>query len=408
MIAAVSVFLRHISQRRMVEAPNGPTSLLQDRQDDSSSSATKPPSSSAPVNIINDRTSTPTDLLLNDLSELTGTRYQALITALTALSDSYDRQTGLGAGLFAFLFQRAASRRKSDKGLAELQSALAGLRVDEAVGLGRTNVDGRSEEETEDPTETSFVHEVFDAFVTVATQDIAALLRLAIKIEGQRHRIWWPGQQNVQTHFPLLNETEQEKSRQSSTSREEEIIAAEMGTEETTNDKGMMQTLLSGTGSIPPGEDNPSAISGIPPSSSESRTNVVTAEAAPTFSATPRAPATIGYRIYRAIHWFTGIESGFALKISFLAIALACPAWIGHDGTAKFYYEQKGVVSGSGQMSCLMMWLISWLVGVWALVAGLTAKGVFSAETTYVVHFSYASTEKSQSCVVLLGTASFR
>ena len=42
------------------------------------------------------------------------------------------------------------------------------------------------------------------------------------------------------------------------------------------------------------------------------------------------------------LHWFGGTESTFSLKLAILAVALACPAWITNNGSAKFYYEHKG------------------------------------------------------------------
>lgn len=48
------------------------------------------------------------------------------------------------------------------------------------------------------------------------------------------------------------------------------------------------------------------------------------------------------------------MESTFALKVSLLAFALALPAWIKANGTAEFYYKEKGL---------------------WALISGATAKG---------------------------------
>jgi hypothetical protein len=46
--------------------------------------------------------------------------------------------------------------------------------------------------------------------------------------------------------------------------------------------------------------------------------------------------------LHRLIHSATNTQSSFAFKVSLLAIALACPAWIQSNGTAKFYYDNKG------------------------------------------------------------------
>jgi hypothetical protein len=51
------------------------------------------------------------------------------------------------------------------------------------------------------------------------------------------------------------------------------------------------------------------------------------------------------------------VQSTFSLKVAFLAVALASPAWITDNGRAAFYYKYKGI---------------------WALVSALTAKGMRS------------------------------
>ncbi len=48
------------------------------------------------------------------------------------------------------------------------------------------------------------------------------------------------------------------------------------------------------------------------------------------------------HKIVGFLHWLGGTESTFALKLGLLSIALACPAWITNNGSAKFYYDNKG------------------------------------------------------------------
>jgi hypothetical protein len=98
-----------------------------------------------------------------------------------------------------------------------------------------------------------------------------------------------------------------------------------------------------------------------PTSSLNSRSNLNLAPSSPT-NTPPPPNKTLGHILYSSIHWFTGPKSTFSIKISLLALALACPAWITNNSAAEFYYKNKGI---------------------WALITALTAKGMFSGETTF-------------------------
>jgi hypothetical protein len=226
---------------------------------------------------------------------------------------------------------------------------------------------------------TGYVSHIYDIFHEDFMKTTIVLLDYAIVVSESPVKIWHPGTQcqiQAQAVASLLAATGPvEKLREGSTAKpgNKEVstsgVQRSLGTGSSSAESlaaslertegralgrnrrglrafGLLNEALGGNEDVPDGEDDPDRIDMIEPTRARSNDD----------------NHTLGYKIYCVLKWFTDTKSMFSLKVAFLGLALACPAWITNNGTAEFYYKNKGV---------------------WALTAALTAKGVFSGETTF-------------------------
>ncbi|KAF9513513.1 hypothetical protein BS47DRAFT_1362373 [Hydnum rufescens UP504] len=222
-----------------------------------------------------------------------------------------------------------------------------------------------------------FLHAIYLESLDVLGDRVLDLLRFAIKVEEQSIRLWFPGKQNSG-----IMPTKSAMSLGSLPPKEEggvrplnaSGISAPQDIDLHTNAEKYSDPTgprFHGTDPVPDGEDDPSIVG-----------NTMTAP--PDIEAGEGHPLPskgVFFVLHRVIHFATNTQSSFAFKIGLLAIALACPAWIRANKSAKFYFDNKGatlctlVVRARSDTDLLK--------GVWALILGLTAKGVYSSETTY-------------------------
>ncbi|KDQ16837.1 hypothetical protein BOTBODRAFT_241914 [Botryobasidium botryosum FD-172 SS1] len=272
------------------------------------------------------------DTLFEDLTNSTSEYFAAIIQGIQALHDFYERQSRWDAGVVSIF--------RSTNDVAGLQSSLD--QIDEASraekrGLLSSGLNHKRDGETPP----SYLHELYLAFLDRVVEDLRAALRLAMEIDGRKGRIWWPGAQ---------------KSYASSDEKE--------NAENDAHGHGLLGALGGGE-DVPSGEDNPDVIDGVAPTAPTSLELPAPAKPSniiPSDTVDERPAENLGTRVYKIFAWFLRSESLFALKIAFLAVALACPAWITNNGTASFYYREKGL---------------------WVLVTAMTSKGMYSSDTTY-------------------------
>ncbi|KAG8908239.1 Eukaryotic translation initiation factor 5A [Tulasnella sp. 403] len=265
--------------------------------------------------------------LLSSLAVKTEPQQSAVIQGMEALAHFLDRETSSLHCTRGLFFQPPVQVEELEAALEAVRQALS-EEVDEKRGKSGddTTLDGKG---SPSPSSPSYLYEVYSVFLLTFLGVLETFLELAITVEKRPVRIWWPGKQNGadHEHATFMSPTWRKRFRMA----------------------------VGGRGTLPLEEDNPDRIDGI--NTPDSATIIE-----------PLAPKeSVFIKILRAVYnsfsWFvTSVESTFCLKVSILAVALAVPSWILDNGSAEFYYKNKGI---------------------WALVSGVTAKGLFSGETTF-------------------------
>ncbi|KAF8331978.1 uncharacterized protein EI90DRAFT_907939 [Cantharellus anzutake] len=302
-------------------------------------------------------------------SATTNSRFAALSKGMKALSSFYDRQTSwkLTTGVIALFSKRQDAESELASAISEIEAALR-LPLDQipsSTGSSEaqnTDQQIQSQNTANDPHPfQSYLHILYTESLAVTLAHLLEPLRVAKRIESQSVRIWFPW-----TSAPKGERAPQPPNNGSSNEDSAAKPNTKFAPEDEVPEKRLIgiRFVFTGSGEIPVGEDNPDRIQGMDLRQKETTSRF----AEMGVQLDHHDPLGEKFRsgflhdIVGFLRWLGGTESTFSLKIAILAVALACPAWITNNGTAKFYYDNKGA---------------------WALIMAMTAKGVYSSETTY-------------------------
>ncbi|KAF9516678.1 hypothetical protein BS47DRAFT_1483825 [Hydnum rufescens UP504] len=368
-LGGFSNFFRHMKNRRSAQSGHDPSKAE------------------------NEFTVDPLRELLLSLARTSSVRYSAIASALRTICSFYEHQTDwFATGFPALLISSSQGIAKKERILTELRDALAQLEramsddyqaslapaaspqqlpITESEGgkaafaHGITtpspvlNLDSDSSDDDES---LQFLHAIYLESLKFLGEQVLDLLHFAIKVEQQSTRLWFPGKQNsgtIPTKSAVSLGSIPPKEEGDGASVHQDINVHSNTQKDSDPSRPVshgvlagLRILFAGSDPIPDGEDDPSVIgNGIttPPDIEAGEGHALPSRGA-------------FHALRHAIHCTTNTQSSFAFKVGLLAIALACPAWIQADKSAKFYFDNKGV---------------------WALITGLTAKGVYSSETTY-------------------------
>jgi hypothetical protein len=341
----------------------------------------------------NEVTVDPLQELLLSLARTSSVRYSAITSALHTICSFYEHQTDwFATGFPALLISSSQGVAKKERILTELRDALAQLErvisddyqasLAPAARLPTTESEGGNaafahgtttpslvqkldSDSSDDDESLQFLHAIYLESLKCLGDHVLDLLRFAIKVEHQSIRLWFPGKQNsgtIPTKSAVSLGSVPAKEEGDGTSVRQDINV-HSNTQKDSDPSGPLlhgvlaglRILFAGSDPIPDGEDDPSVIgNGI--STRECSSCVVFQPSCfnflyPLYLSAPDIEAGEGhalpsrgvfYTLRRAIHSTTNTQSSFAFKVGLLAIALACPAWIRANKSAKFYFDNKG------------------------------------------------------------------
>ncbi|KAG8917084.1 hypothetical protein FRC00_014055, partial [Tulasnella sp. 408] len=205
----------------------------------------------------------------------------------------------------------------------EMEAALSELK--QAIAEAAASQGEKSKADKPHSSRAPYLHEVWQLFLCTFSSELETALEFALEIEKRPVKLWFPGRQNG--------------------TADEDVKKAHAVPQAM---RRRIEMALGGDAVLPFEEDIPERIEGVDSLELGKESTMSDRERRRS------AALSIIQRIYRAIDWFfSSVESTFSLKVGILAICLAVPAWIYDNGSAEFYYREKGL---------------------WALISGVTAK----------------------------------
>ncbi|KIO26368.1 hypothetical protein M407DRAFT_24334 [Tulasnella calospora MUT 4182] len=263
--------------------------------------------------------------LLASVAASSDRQVRSLQRGMEAFTNFLDRETGMSHAFSGIFKQPPVVTEELEAALADLKQAIA----EAAEPRGE-----KSSADKPNSSRASYLHEVWQLFLCTFSSELETALEFVLEIEKRPVKLWFPGRQNGPA--------------------EDDVTKAHAVPRAM---RRRIEMTLGGDAVLPFEEDIPERIEGV-------STLELGKESTMSDRERRRSSAlNIIQRIYAAIDWFfTSVESTFSLKVGILAICLAVPAWIYDNGSAEFYYREKGL---------------------WALISGVTAKGLFSGETTF-------------------------
>ncbi|KAG8981531.1 hypothetical protein FRB90_007179, partial [Tulasnella sp. 427] len=295
-LSGQSIFIRHVHRRAKASA-----SILH-------SDGEKTPAARASIESLPYASPPALHDLLASVAASSDRQVKALQQGMRAFTNFLDRETSMGHTFFGIFMQPTVVTEELEAALAELKQA--------------SSEKGDAGKSAEKDLKVSYLHEVWQLFVGTLSSELETTLEFALEIEKRPVRLWFPGRQNG-------------------------TVAAEGAEKRALRRK--IETTLGGDAVLPLEEDIPERIEGANSSLELGKG----ANFVPPINPSPGL--NVIQRLYKAFEWFfSSVESTFSLKVGILAICLAIPAWIFDNGSAEFYYRQKGL---------------------WALISGVTAKG---------------------------------